>query len=46
MLQVADHEEGETIGMTTNTDVKTYKSVLAFAKVFQMKFQYFSDKFL
>merc|ERR1719187_3123444 len=25
--QVTDHEEGETIGMTTNTDVKTYKSV-------------------
>jgi len=25
--QVGDHEEGETIGMTTNTDVKTYKSV-------------------
>merc|ERR1711892_879494 len=24
---VAEHDEGETIGMTTNTDVKTYKSV-------------------
>jgi len=27
--QVTEHEEGETIGMTTNTDVKTYKSVEA-----------------
>jgi len=26
---VTEHEEGETIGMTTNTDVKTYKSVEA-----------------
>eukprot|EP00090_Calanus_glacialis_P001621 TRINITY_DN11174_c0_g1_i2.p1 TRINITY_DN11174_c0_g1~~TRINITY_DN11174_c0_g1_i2.p1 ORF type:complete len:708 (-),score=76.84 TRINITY_DN11174_c0_g1_i2:689-2812(-) len=25
--QVTEQEEGETIGMTTNTDVKTYKSV-------------------
>jgi len=25
--QVTEHEEGETIGMTTNADVKTYKSV-------------------
>ena len=27
MFQVNQEEEGETIGMTTNTDVKTYKSV-------------------